>query len=113
MIVKKLRKRNEVCCLTKKALLKIVCEHIDTTDLTSMALTENGEHCINIYTPSPSGTYTGMLIVLGDPITRNEPNVSSHFLECLSRECAYFVLVSNDLLEIIALITKYTMGVLD
>jgi len=113
MIIKHLKDRNEVCCLTQKALLKVVCDHIKTTDLVSMALTENGETCVNIYTPSPSGAYTGFLLVLGNPMTRDEPKVSSHFLECLSTECGYFVLVSNDLLEIITLITKYTMGVLD
>jgi len=113
MIIKNLKKRNEVCCLTQKALLKVVCDYIKTTDLVSMALTENDTVCINIYTPSPSGAYTGFLLIVGDPMTQSHPNVSSHFLECLSTECGYFVLISNDLLEIITLITKYTMGVLD
>ena len=113
MIVKNLRKRNEVCCLTQKALLKVVCDHIKTTDLTSMALKENEVDLINIYTPSPSGAYTGMLIVIGNPMSADHPNVSSHFLECLSKECGYICVISNDLLEIICILTKYTMGTLD
>jgi len=113
MIIKHLRNRNEVCCLTQKSLLKEVCDYIRGTDLVSLALTESDECCVNIFTPSPSGSYMGMMIVIGDPMVKTEPNVSSHFIECLSTECGYFVLISNDLLEIVTALVKYNQGVLN